>query len=94
MWNTAFVLRPQAWGQGYAQEVTAAGRRCAHALHPDLPVIAVVAAGNPRSRRAVERTGLRTVCRGPDAKDPDPTAELLLYADRGLSEDQVRALTA
>jgi len=94
VWNMAFVLRPQTWGQGYAQEVTAAGRRSAHALRPDLPVTAVVAARNPRSQRAVERAGLSRAWQGPDVKDPDPTAELFLYADRALSEDQVRALTA
>ena len=94
VWNLAFVLRPQLWGQGYAQEVAAAGRRCAHMLRPDLPVTAVVAARNPRSQRAVERAGLDQTWRGPDTKDPDPAAQLLLYADRALNEEQVRALTA
>ena len=93
-WNLAFSLRPEVWGQGYAQEVAAAGRRCARALRPDLPITAVVAAGNTRSRRAIERAGLSSAWRGPDNKHPDPTAELLLYADRALSEEQVRVLTA
>jgi len=92
-WNLAFSLRPERWGQGYAQEVAAAGRRCAHAVRPELPVTAVVAARNTRSQRAVERAGLSSVWRGPDIQDPDPTAELLLYADRALSVEQVRALT-
>ncbi|WP_432543363.1 GNAT family N-acetyltransferase [Kineococcus sp. SYSU DK002] len=92
-WNLAFTLRPQVWGQGYAQEVAAAGRACAHALRPSLPVTAVVAARNLRSRRAVERAGLRRAWRGRDPEDPDPTAQLLLYADRALNEDQVRVLT-
>ena len=26
VWNLAFILRPQVWGRGYAQEVAAAGR--------------------------------------------------------------------
>jgi len=93
-WNLAFSLRPEAWGQGYAQEVAAAGRRCARGLRPLLPVTAVVAAGNARSQRAVERAGLTLAWRGPDRQDPDPAAELLLYADRHLSQEQVRALTA
>ena len=93
-WNLAFSLRPEMWGQGYAQEVAAAGRGCAHALRPLLPVTAVVAARNVRSQRAVERAGLSRAWRGPDSKDPDPTSELVLYADRALSEEQVRVLTA
>ena len=93
VWNMAFVLHPDAWGQGYAQEVAAAGRRCAQTLHPDLPVTAVVAARNPRSQRAVERAGLTLAWRGPDTEDPAPGAELLLYTDRALSEEQVHALT-
>jgi len=89
-------LQPSAevWGQGYAQEVAAAGRRCAQGLRPDLPITAVVASRNRRSQRAIERAGLSKVWRGPDNKDPDPSSELLLYADRVLSEEQVRVLTA
>jgi len=93
-WNLAFSLRPEVWGQGYAQEVAAAGRRCAQGLRPDLPITAVVASRNRRSQRAIERAGLSKVWRGPDNKDPDPSSELLLYADRVLSEEQVRVLTA
>lgn len=93
-WNLAFSLRPEVWGQGYAQEVAAAGWRCARVLRPDIPITAVVAARNTRSRRAIERAGLSSAWRGPDNKDTDPKAELLLYADRVLSEEQVRVLTA
>jgi len=74
--------------------VAAANIGCARTLRPDLPITAVVAKGNVRSQRAVGRAGLREVWRGPDPKDPDPTATLLLYADRALSPEQVRALTA
>jgi len=91
-WNLAFTLRPESWGQGLAQEVAAVGTACARALRPDLPVTAAVAARNERSLRAVERAGLAQVWRGPDAKDPDPAAELVLCADRPLSEEQVRRL--
>lgn len=92
-WNLAFSLRPQSWGRGYAQEVAAAGMERAQALRPDLPITAVVATGNPRSQRAVERAGLHNVWHGPDNHDPDPTATMLLYADRRLSDEQIRALT-
>ncbi|MBC7373999.1 MAG: GNAT family N-acetyltransferase [Frankiales bacterium] len=93
-WNLAFSLRPEMWGQGYAQEVAAAARRCARTLRPGLPITAVAAARNERSQRALERAGLSGVWRGPDTKDPDPAAELLLYSDRPLSPEQVHVLTA
>ncbi len=92
-WNLSFSLRPQHWGHGYAQEIAAAGMEQAQAVRPDLPIIAVVAARNTQSRRAVERTGLSEVWQGPDNHDPDPTATMLLYADRSLSNDQIDALT-
>ncbi|WP_341393197.1 GNAT family N-acetyltransferase [Arthrobacter sp. G119Y2] len=92
-WNLSFSLRPQSWGCGYAQEVAAAGIAYAQAARPDFPITAVVAQQNARSQRAVERAGLRKQWEGPDNYDPDPTATMLLYADRVLSQDQVLALT-
>ena len=47
-----------------------------------------------RTAEVVERAGLVQVWRGPDAKDPDPAADLVLYADRPLPEELVRRLTA
>ncbi len=93
-WNLAFTLHPDRWGQGYAQEVAAAGTHGARRAHPELPVTAVVAGRNERSARAVRRAGLHEVWRGPDARDPDPSATLLLFADRPLTAGQVRALVA
>jgi len=92
-WNLAFSLRPRHWGRGYAQEVAAAGMERAQAIRPDLPITAVVATRNTRSQRAVERAGLHTVWEGPDSHDPDPTATILLYADRALSDEQICVLT-
>ncbi len=92
-WNLSFSLRPQDWGHGYAQEIAVAGMEQAQAVRPDLPVTAVVATRNARSRRAVERVGLHQVWQGPDNHDPDPTATMLLYSDRALSNDQIYALT-
>ena len=57
-WNLSFSLRPSAWGHGYAQEAAAAGIAQALAVRPHLPITAVVAQGNSRSHRAVERAGL------------------------------------
>lgn len=90
-WNLAFTLRPEFWGQGYAQEVAREGIRQARERRPELPVTAVVAPGNARSHGAVERAGLTRVGRVPDPQDAD--AELLLYADRPLSPDELQALT-
>ncbi|WP_159616563.1 GNAT family N-acetyltransferase [Arthrobacter zhaoguopingii] len=92
-WNLSFSMRPQNWGRGYAQEIAAAGMARAQAVRPDLPIMAVVAARNARSSRAVERAGLHQVWQGPDNHDPDPTATMLLYADRSLSDGQIHALT-
>jgi RimJ/RimL family protein N-acetyltransferase len=92
-WNLSFSLRPQDWGRGYAQEIAAAGMEQAQAVRPDLPITAVVATRNTRSQRAVERAGLLQVWQGQDNHDPDPTATMLLYADRSLSKDQIQALT-
>ncbi|NAZ74437.1 GNAT family N-acetyltransferase [Kineococcus sp. T13] len=93
-WNLAFTLHPERWGRGYAQEVAAAGTHRARRARPELPVTAVVAGRNERSVRAVRRAGLHEVWRGPDARDPDPAATLLLFADRPLPRERVRALVA
>jgi [ribosomal protein S5]-alanine N-acetyltransferase len=92
-WNLAFSLRPHNWGRGYAQEVAAAGIERARAIRPDLPITALVTTSNTRSQRAVERAGLHTVWQGPDSHHPNPTATMLLYADRALSNDQIYVLT-
>ena len=92
-WNLSFSLRPQSWGCGYAQEVASAGIELAQSAHPELPITAVVAGRNTRSQRAIERVGLHQEWQGPDNYDPDPTATMLLYADRVLSHDQISALT-
>ena len=92
-WNLGFRLLPHAWGHGYAQEISAAARAAASALRPELAVTAYLVEGNDRSRRTVERAGLHRVWRGPDAGNPDPAAIRLLYADRALPPDVVRALT-
>lgn len=92
-WNLSFSLRPQSWGFGYAHEVASAGIELAQSTRPELPITAVVAERNTRSQRAIERVGLHKKWEGPDNYDPDPTAMMLLYADRELSPDQISALT-
>jgi hypothetical protein len=34
-----------------------------------------------------------SVWQGPDSHHPDPTATMLLYADRALSDEQIHVLT-
>ncbi|MCJ1698423.1 GNAT family N-acetyltransferase [Rathayibacter festucae] len=93
-WNVAFTLHPDRWGKGYAQEIATAGIAQATLLRPELPITAVVAERNRRSHRAVERLGLVRAWSGPDAHSPDPTARVVLYADRPLSVEQIGLLTS
>ncbi|MFU8876120.1 GNAT family N-acetyltransferase [Micromonospora sp. SL4-19] len=92
-WNLGFRLLPRFWGQGYAQEISAAATTAARDLRADLPVTAYVLESNERSRRAVERVGLKLAWRGADAGNPDPSAVRLLYSDRQLAKEVVHALT-
>ncbi|MFE9957279.1 GNAT family N-acetyltransferase [Micromonospora sp. NPDC005299] len=92
-WNLGFRLLPGFWGQGYAQEISAAATTAARALRADLPITAYLLEGNDRSRRVVERNGLRLAWRGADAGNPDASAVRLLYSDRHLSQEAVTALT-
>jgi RimJ/RimL family protein N-acetyltransferase len=92
-WNLGFRLLPRFWGQGYAQEISATAVTAARDLRADLPMTAYVLEGNERSRRAVERTGLRLAWRGADAANPDASAVRLLYSDRQLSQETINALT-
>jgi RimJ/RimL family protein N-acetyltransferase len=92
-WNLGFRLRSACWGRGYAQEISAAAMLAARRRDAELPVTAYLLEGNDRSLRAVERTGLRQVWRGPDAGNPDAAAIRLLYSDRPLSPDALKALT-
>ncbi|GAA1405898.1 GNAT family N-acetyltransferase [Catellatospora coxensis] len=92
-WNLGFRLRPRCWGRGYAQEISAAAIGAAREHRPELPVTAYLLEGNEQSTRAVERTGLRQVWRGPDAGNPDPAAIRLVYADQPVSPTVLTALT-
>ena len=92
-WNLGFRLSPPCWGRGYAQEISAAAISAARTRRAELPVTAYLLEGNEKSLRAVERTGLSFVWRGPDAGNPDAGAIRLLYSDRPLPPDVVQALT-
>jgi RimJ/RimL family protein N-acetyltransferase len=92
-WNLGFRLRPPCWGRGYAQEISTAAIVAARQRRVELPITAYLLEGNDRSRRAVERTGLSRIWRGPDAGNPDATAIRLLYSDQPLPPTVLRALT-
>lgn len=92
-WNLGFRLRPPCWGRGYARELSTAAILAARRRRVELPVTAYLLEGNERSLRAVERTGLRRIWRGPDAGNPDATAIRLLYSDRPLAPAVLAALT-
>jgi RimJ/RimL family protein N-acetyltransferase len=91
-WNLGFRLRPTCWGRGYAQEISTAAIFAARQRRVDLPITAYLLEGNDRSLRAVERTGLNRIWRGPDAGNPDATAIRLLYSDHPLRPKVLRAL--
>jgi RimJ/RimL family protein N-acetyltransferase len=92
-WNLGFRLRPQCWGRGYAREISTAAITAARRRRAELPVTAYLLEGNDRSLRAVERTGLTRIWRGPDAGNPDATAIRLLYSDQPLPPAVLKALT-
>ncbi|MFB9363963.1 GNAT family N-acetyltransferase [Actinoplanes nipponensis] len=92
-WNLGFRLRPACWRRGYAQELSAAASAAARRRRPELAVTAYLLEGNDRSLRAVERTGLSRVWRGPDAGNPDAGAVRLLYSDQPLDPAVLTALT-
>jgi RimJ/RimL family protein N-acetyltransferase len=92
-WNLGFRLRPPYGGRGYARVLSTAAILAARRQRVELPVTAYLLEGNERSLRAVERTGLRRIWRGPDAGNPDATAIRLLYSDRPLAPAVLAALT-
>ncbi|KGM01679.1 GNAT family N-acetyltransferase [Cellulomonas cellasea] len=90
-WNLYYRLAPTAWGRGYARELVGAALEAAEHVRPELPVVAYLLEHNEASRRTAERAGLTLAWRGPDAGNPDPAAVRLVYADRPLSREALRA---
>lgn len=92
-WNLYYRLHPDIHGNGYAQQLIGAARAGAAEHRPDLPVVAYLLEHNAGSRRAAERAGLRLVWTGPDAGNPNPAAVRLIYADRPLDAETIRAFS-
>ena len=86
-WNLYYRFTPAAWGHGLAAELVDAALATAHTVVPERPVVAYLLQHNERSRGRAEGAGLQLLWRGPDARDPDPTAVRLVYADRDVDPD-------
>lgn len=93
-WNLGYRLAVEAQGRGIARRVSAVAVRRAQMLDPDIPVVAYLLEHNHASARVAETCGLILQHRAPDAGNPDPGAIRLVYADRGLSDEQLHAVLA
>lgn len=94
VWNLGYRLAFTAQGRGYATEVAQAARACARQHRADLPVIAYLVEHNSASAHVAEKAGLTLVHRAPDAGNPDPAVQRLVFSDRPLDEAQVAATLA
>lgn len=93
-WNLGYRLAYEAQGRGIASRVSEQALDLAHETEPALPVVAYLLEHNQASARVAEKVGLMLQHRGADAGNPDPDAIRLVYADRPLTEDQLRAALA
>ena len=84
--NLYYRFDPGAWGQGHATEATTAIVAWLAAHHPELPVVARVATGNPASVRVAERIGLVLQ----DLHDPHDPVEHRLYSSASLRPSPVK----
>lgn len=91
-WNVYYRFAPQAQGKGFASEMVRAAMTAARKLRPELPVTALILEHNLPSKAVAEKAGLDLAWRGPDEGNPDPDAVRLVYADRDLSSEVVKAI--
>lgn len=94
VWNLYYRFRPEVQGKGYAGELVTAAHAAARAVRPELPVVAYMVEHNLASRRVAERAGLRLMWSGPDANNPDPAVQRLIFADRELRPEQLNLVIA
>lgn len=90
-WNLGYRLGIEAQGRGIATRVSKYAIGQAHRINPALPVVAYLLEHNLASAHVAERVGLALQHRGPDAGNPDPAAIRLIYADRALTQNQIKA---
>lgn len=93
-WNLGYRFSPEAQGHGYATELSLAAVAAARGLRPEVPVVAYLLEHNTASARVAEKAGLVLRHRGLDAGNPDPAAVRLVYADRELTDAELRAALA
>ncbi len=91
-WNLYYRLTPKVHGHGLATELCAIAIDAAQRVDADPPVVAFLLEHNSASKATAERAGLTLVWRGPDAANPDSTAVRLIYADRPLGDERLKAL--
>ncbi|MDR6866485.1 RimJ/RimL family protein N-acetyltransferase [Microbacterium resistens] len=89
VWNLGYRIAADHHGRGYATELAEAATARAEVLAPEVPVIAFLVAHNHASAAVAGRAGLTLRHRGPDAGNPDPSVERLVFADRPLSAAQL-----
>jgi RimJ/RimL family protein N-acetyltransferase len=93
-WNLGYRVAVAAQGRGATTRVARLAVERAAATRPELPVVAYLLEHNRASARVAEKVGLVLRHRAPDAGNPDPEAVRLVYADRALTEPQLRAALA
>ena len=93
-WNLGYRLSIDAQGRGIATRVATMAVTRAKQVNPELPVVAYLLEHNHASARVAEKCGLTLQHRAPDVGNPDPNAIRLVYADRALSSEQLRAALA
>lgn len=93
-WNLGYRTAYDAQGRGVTTRVARVAVERARATRPDVPVVAYLLAHNQASARVAEKVGLSLRHRAPDQGNPDPDAVRLVYADRELTEAQLRAALA
>jgi RimJ/RimL family protein N-acetyltransferase len=93
-WNLHYHFLPEAQGRGYEAELVRAAMIAASAVRPELPIVVLTLEHNAPSRAVAENAGLTEVWRGPDEHDENPGAVRLVYADRELPAEVIKALRA
>jgi RimJ/RimL family protein N-acetyltransferase len=81
--NLYFRFRPQAWGNGYASELTSAALDLAFGPLGESEVVGIVRRNNTPSIRALERAGLSRIGEIDDLAPHEPS---LIYAIRAPGE--------
>lgn len=91
-WNLGYRLAVHAQGRGLATELARKALECAKFTDPSMPIIAYLLEHNRASAAVAEKLGMSLAFRGRDTGNPDSSAIRLIYADRDLTDDQLKAI--